>query len=171
LKFNFCKIFDSKEKREMVDSSVLENALPISLWWEAFSQSQRSTLFTFKTGAIIFDKDNKILSKGCSHHGIREGTIHAEEHCLKFVGKEIAAKNSILVVTVGKSGNFAYSSRPCFSCVRLMKKYNLSNVYYAERLNHGQWIVNSESPIELWERGLSATCDHMEFARDMRIPD
>jgi deoxycytidylate deaminase len=152
---------------------ICEPVAPREVWLQAIGQAQRSTIHTFKTGAVIIDQDDNFISRGCSHHGIDPTrSIHAEEHAIRnaqmngvrdFVGFRV------VVVTLGKSGNFAYSSRPCFRCTQLLRKHVISSVHYAERMNDGNWIVNNDSPDELWQRGLRANCRTSNFAKDMRI--
>lgn len=161
-------MFTKVENINSKNFPIFENG---ELWEIAFSQAQRSTLKAFKTGAVVFDRKGNIIGKGCSHIAInsRGKSTHAEEHAIHNAGKHIE-QAKVLIVTIGRSGNPAFSSRPCFTCVRMMKKYLISEIIYPERLNDGTWIINKESPTEMWNRSLTAQCKKSLYAREMRIP-
>lgn len=157
--------------------TVLEAELPLELWEAASKQAHRSGLGHFKTGAIVFDKNYKIVGRGCSHYAVHSTlpTVHAEEHALK---DSYGARNygdykkgqpfSIVIVCLNKSGNFSHSSRPCVSCATRLNTSGVKFVYYAERQNSGEWIVNIESPRELVYRTVSNK-SNSQYAKDMRI--
>jgi tRNA(Arg) A34 adenosine deaminase TadA len=143
----------------------------------AEKQAHRSTLRTFKTGAVIFNhKTGEILGKGCSHHHefSNVNTVHAERHALREsygmrnYGNFHRPKDlSIVIVTLGRNGNFAYSSRPCVGCAQAMMN-NINSIYYAERTNDGGWVINGTTPGGLMSRAHQSKA-LARYARDARI--
>src|ERR1051325_5536937 len=118
-----------------MDASILTEYLPTHIWNEVKKQAQRTTLNSFKTGAIIFDeKTYKKYGWGCSH--VPESTlrpsVHAEEHAIRSIGKFLSELKSLSIViyTLGKTGNMAYSSRPCLRCAGMLLDCGIQNVYY-----------------------------------------
>lgn len=147
--------------------------LPPYLWEAAHKQASRSSLKTFKTGAIIFKDDFKIVSKGCSHHTLFRGkpSIHAEANALdSFRGTGSALGLNVLIYTLGRSNRPAFSSRPCYSCLHKMDKVGIKNIYYLEKLNSGWFVLNIETPLELKIRAMKAEVRESSYARNMRIP-
>ena len=140
----------------------------------ALNQAKRSTLGSFNTGAVIFNtKTLEIIGKGCSHYADWSTlpTVHAEEHAIKSCHiKRRRNSYSILIVCIGRAGNLTYSSRPCVSCAKRLHKVGIEFVYYPERLNDGEWIINVESPFSLLER-VHENRQRMRYAKDMRILD
>lgn len=150
---------------------ILEEVLPIRIWEEAESQAKRSTLKNFKTGAVIFSKkDYFIISRGCSHIpiGNHMKSIHAEYHALQsYINKP--NNSGILIVCIGKAGNFAFSSRPCSACVEQIDRSGIETIYYAERMNDDTWICNAESPKELITRSNNSQKNYRNYAKEMRV--
>lgn len=151
----------------------------LDYWIEAEKQAMRSTLKTFKTGAIIFSyKTGAIIGRGCSHHklGSPRNTIHAEEHALRIsygmrnFGEDRFKKSDlgIVIVTLGRSLNYACSSRPCIGCVKQLY-YAVDYVHYAERMNDGSWVINSEEPRYLMKR-IDMSKITAKYARGARLP-
>lgn len=160
-------------------ASILNAACDLKYWREAENQARRSTLKTFKTGAVIFNhKTEEIVGKGCSHHTatVSANTCHAEQHALRdSYGARNYGENyhkeyelSIVIVTLGRSMNFAYSSRPCVMCAQQLAG-NIGFVHYAERLNDGSWIVNSDLCRNL-HRKIEHSKRVVRYARDGRLP-
>lgn len=142
----------------------------LTAWREAILQAHRSTLGTFKTGAVLFDRDGKVLSRGCSH--ITDGnrytnSFHAEAHAISNLHDDDLV--SCIVVTIGRAKNLAYSSRPCFECVRLMVRKPIIEVIWPERCNNGEWSINRVSPRDLYNASIAQGVQSSEFARNMRV--
>jgi len=154
-------------------SDLVGQYLPIELWEEAVNQANRSTVKSFKTGAVIFDDNTyEILARGCSHHNMKRNylpTIHAEDHAMRVSGIRKFYCSSILITTIGKAGNFAFSSRPCVNCTHLLDKYEINKIYYLERMNNGAWIVNAVRTDNIIVNiNQSITSVRAKYAREMR---
>lgn len=141
---------------------------------EAYKQAERSTLRNFKTGAVVFMGED-IYLKGCSHTILDPfeplASVHAEAHCIQLARK-LFVKNQPLdmfVLAIGKTGNPAFSSKPCLSCVRNLDVIPVRYVYYLERLNSGQWILNVKSPIDLLSEAETSELRLDRYAKNMRI--
>lgn len=147
----------------MADDStdgLIKSALNERILERSVKAANCSTINTFKTGAIIFDRNFEVISWGCSH--IPDGkpptgkrSVHAEDHALdKIRHLENDFPNySILVYTLsGKSGNVATSSRPCVGCSMRIADANLKHVYYLEQANDETWTLNRETPVNLVQR-------------------
>ncbi len=138
-----------------VDTDLLQDALPMATWEEAVKQANRSPLMTFKTGAVIFTKDHDIISKGVSHVAMYQSypgrSLHAEDHAIRQL-KETNSNRGILIVTLGRAGNFTYSSRPCFNCSTRISINEIDWVYFLEKTNEGEWVVNCETADSLFRR-------------------
>lgn len=151
------------------------DVLPKHIVDEVYKQAERSTLKTFKTGAVLFNSTNgEIMGKGCSHHTedfipTNTHTVHAEVHSLKKADWKGKGAWNMLVLSVGKQGNPAYSSKPCYSCANIMATYGVEMVYYPERLNDGSWIMNLVTPQELIELAENSDIRQEFYAKDMRL--
>lgn len=154
---------------------VFDKTVPIHIWKNAIKQARRSTLHTFKTGAILFDsRSYEIIDSGCSYyHGadLIKPTVHAEEEALRYYrGGRTAKGLSMFIATIGKAGNLAYSSRPCGACAFRMWEAEVDKVFYPERINSGEWVINVNEPKTLYKRFRSKeTAAVGGFARGMRI--
>jgi deoxycytidylate deaminase len=148
---------------------LAKESFPIELWEEAYKQAKRSTLGSFKTGAVIFNRDFNIVSKGCSHHRAwsPKPTVHAEEHALKELSG-FTGKPNILIVTIGRSGNPAWSSKPCVSCATMLCNHYFDDIIWPERNNMGEWTINIESSAGLSGRIARSEIRLRGYARDMR---
>ena len=148
-----------------------KKSLPPHIWGEAEKQAGRSTLTRHKTGAVVFNKDFEIISKGCSYHvgfGAKP-TVHAEENALSaFRGADSAIGLDLLVYAVGRNRP-SYSSRPCYACLGKIVKVGIGRVLYLERMNDGEYILNIETPNELNNRSLESNFRLNSYAREMRI--
>lgn len=145
--------------------------LDLDICGGALNQASRSNLGSFNTGAVIFNsKTLDIIGKGCSHYADWSvlPTVHAEEHALKNSYLRKYQSYSIFIVCVGRAGNLTYSSRPCISCAKRLKKANIEYVYYPEKFNNGKLVINIDTPKSLLKR-VTENRDRMEYARDMRI--
>ena len=135
--------------RAILSKSILE---------VAEKQANRSTIETFKTGAVVFDKNMNIVEAGCSHVPMytwlrNKRSVHAEDDVLsKIVHVENRSDLNMLVYTLGKSGNPTYSSKPCKICAERIIGSNINKVYYLERCNDDTWTLNEESPTNLIKR-------------------
>ena len=124
----------------------------------AVKQANRSTIESFKTGAVLFDKNKNIVEAGCSHVPLYtwlkdKRSVHAEDDVLdKIVHIGDRSSLSMLVYTIGRSGNHTYSSKPCKICAERLRNSDISNLYYLEKCNDGSWTLNEESPHQLIER-------------------
>jgi deoxycytidylate deaminase len=124
----------------------------------AVKQANRSTIETFKTGAVLFDKNGNVVESGCSHVPMYtwlkdKRSVHAEDDVLnKIVHVSDRTNLSMLVYTLGKSGNPTYSSKPCNICAERLRDSEINNLYYLERCNNGSWTLNEENPHQLIER-------------------
>lgn len=124
---------------------LLAEAAPIRFWDEAERQALRSHLSHHRTGAVIFDKRGRILSKGCSHVGEKKHRwTHAEEYaCSRMWPAYTSLDAHCIIVTVTKGGGWAWSSRPCGMCLNMLNHYNIQYATYVERCNDGSWEVQS----------------------------
>lgn len=129
----------------------------------AAKQAERSNLRVFRTGAVIVDKNNQILGKGCSHKSSHSRAIHAEEHALRGSRGGYMA----VIVTLARNGNMAYSSKPCVSCVQRLHSAGIEKVMYYERDNSGEWSITEHSVDVLFSRarGIHPT----QYAKSMRV--
>jgi len=125
----------------------------------AVKNSNRSTIKSFKTGAVIFDKHLNVQSVGTSHfpYGFTVGekrSVHAEDDALdKISWIKDKTDLSILIYTLNWSGtNHATSSRPCVGCAERLLRADLRHVFYLERDNAGSWLLNREKPARIVKR-------------------
>lgn len=140
-------------KNKESENDLIKTALSNDLLEAVVKTAKRSTIRTFRTGAIVFDKNMNIVSKGCSH--IPDGKAannkrsnHAEDHALDLIS-HIKDKSdlSILIYTLNRKGQKpATSSRPCADCAERLANAGLNEVYYLERDNSGEWLLNREKP-------------------------
>lgn len=125
----------------------------------AVKQANRSTIETFKTGAVLFDtKSKEIVESGCSHAPLYtwlkdKRSVHAEDDILnKTVHIKEKSGLSVLVYTLGKAGNPTISSKPCKGCAERLYSSSIDEIHYLERCNDESWTLNSESPFSLIKR-------------------
>ena len=154
--------------RRTPSKKLREKYLPIHMWELAEKQALRSTLKTFRTGAILTDGVN-VISKGCSH--VRDKRLprlycHAEEHSL--ANAYDARGLTCLIVTINKGGNYACSSRPCQFCTHLMSNAGIEKVIYAERDNNYDWVISVEKISDLIKR-TSPDGINAKYAKQMRL--
>lgn len=140
---------------------------------EAYKQAERSTLKNFKTGAVVF-KGEEIILRGCSHTTLdlhQLASIHAEAHCIEQVWKRKLDFSDLdmFILAIGKTGNPAFSSKPCLSCVRKMHIVPVRYVYYLERLNNGIWTMNVKTPLDLMDEADDSSIRLDRYAKNMRI--
>lgn len=142
-------------------------------------QAKRSTLRNFKTGAVIFNyKTGEVLGKGCSHQVGSDiySSNHAEYAALcDSYGERnhrynYSRHNAVLVVCLGRALNIAMCSRPCLKCTKHLQVASIELVYYPERLNNGEYVMNIETPRELLGRAETSNIRVRRFAKAMRIP-
>lgn len=148
---------------------VLQEALPARYWEKAEKAAKRSTLNRHRTGAVIFSKNDGVISDGCSHHcenAIHPST-HAEADAISRAYNNIRGA-SIVIVTLTKGNNYARSSRPCLKCLLHMDKVGLGFIVYAECQNDGEWAVNTETPLEMITRNSYSWVRRGAYAKDMR---
>ena len=151
-----------------------KDSLGFDIWDAVHVQAERSTLGSFRTGAIVFNtKTLEMIGKGCSHHSVSSvlSTVHAEEHALKDcwgIRNNLPLGYSIALMTIGKAGNPTYSSRPCAHCALRLENSGIEFVYYPERINSGDWVINCDTPSSLAMR-IEDSNIRMEYAKDMRI--
>jgi deoxycytidylate deaminase len=140
--------------------NLIRAALGNNILSAAVKQSLRSTIETFKTGAVLFDKDGKIVETGCSHVPLYtwlkdKRSVHAEDHVLNkiiHIEKEELRHMSMLIYTLGKSGNPATCSKPCSKCAERLVSSGIKNICYLEKSNDNEWNFNIEAPISITER-------------------
>lgn len=143
------------------------------IWKTAVKQSGRSTFTRFKTGAVIFEsKTGEISSAGCSHDSIDSlvstNSVHAEADAIHKLYGSLSGK-SILILTLNQSGRVATSSRPCYSCAASLARREIDFVYYPEKLNDGSWVLNKESAIYLYQKGIDSGMTFSKYASKMRV--
>jgi deoxycytidylate deaminase len=141
------------------ESGLIKATLGRSILEVVVKQANRSTIETFKTGAVLFDsKSKEIIESGCSHAPLYtwlkdKRSVHAEDDILnKTVHLKEKSGLSVLVYTLGKAGNPTISSKPCSGCAERLYGANIDNVYYLERCNDESWTLNEESPANLIAR-------------------
>lgn len=148
----------------MNPEELIRDCLSYSIFKHADSNARRSTIKSYKTGAVIFKEKNRgIEATGTSHLPLNfryddsenaKRSIHAEDDALdKIRYAEDKSIFSILIYTLNWNGtNHATSSRPCPPCAERLVRAGLSHIYYAERANDGVWYMNREEPARLVER-------------------
>lgn len=143
------------------------------IYTEVYKQAIRSPMQNFKTGAVIFHPKNGILSKGCSHvrEGLSVASVHAEAHAIESAVKENGHCNlyHIMILSIGKAGNPAFSSKPCLDCINKLWYHDVLYVYYLERLNDGQWTMNIKNVEELRHEAFMSKTRSAYYAKDMRV--
>lgn len=135
------------------ENNLIKTALSDEILEAVVKTATRSTIKNFKTGAVVFDKELKIVSKGCSHTPIGKAannkrSNHAEDHALDSIS-HIKDKSglSMVIYTLNRKGQrSATSSRPCADCAERLASANLDEVFYLERTNSGDWLLNREKP-------------------------
>jgi len=143
------------------------------IWKAAAKQSSRSTFARFKTGAVIFDnKTAEIIAAGCSNDRIDSlvstNSVHAEADALQKIYGNLSGY-SILVLTLNQSGRVATSSRPCYSCAASLARREIDYIYYPEKLNDGSWVLNKESSLYLYNKGMESGATFSKYASKMRV--
>lgn len=135
------------------ENNLIKTALNDEIFEAVVKSANRSTIKSFRTGAVIFDKDMNIISKGCSHTPFGKAannkrSNHAEDHALDLISHIKDKSNlSIVIYTLNRKGqNPATSSRPCRDCAERLASANLMEVFYLERDNSGNWLLNQEKP-------------------------
>ena len=170
---------------QIPDESLLTDYLDNEIWDIALAQANRSPMIRFRTGAAIYDIKNEIVvGVGCSHNQLGSQvsslTTHAEIHAIRdshadYRFEDNGFKDCICcIVTIGRSGGWTRSSRPCMNCAIKLSEAGILAVVYAELCNDGTWIINWESPNELTDRFVQSNLNHAlhtPYARFMRIPD
>ena len=147
----------------MNPEKLIRDCLGYSIFKHADSNARRSTMKSFKTGAVIFnEKTHGVEAVGTSHVPLNfryddsenaKRSIHAEDDVLDniryFEDKSIF---SIFIYTLNWSGtNHATSSRPCPPCAERLLRAGLSHIYYVERDNVGGWQLIRQTPRNLIE--------------------
>lgn len=151
------------------DNSILIQHAPLEAWRQAEKQATRSVFKLFKTGAVIIDRKGNIVGRGCSNprHGIPpRASVHAEQDALMSAGD--VSGMTCVIVTLNKTGNFAYNSKPCAFCTHILHKAGIERVVYAERDNSGVWSVNNELVDNLILR-VDPAMIHCTFTKQMKI--
>ena len=96
----------------------------------------RSTLAMHKTGCIIVNRDNEVVSTGWSHMSdtnyAKYYSVHAEFHALNRLPK---SKNDgrlrAYVATVsGRRQNQVTIGRPCFRCASNLQRHGILDIFY-----------------------------------------
>jgi len=148
---------------------ILSKFAPLSMWEQAEKQARRSTFKLFKTGCVMFDKNFKLVSRGCSHptYGIPpRPAVHSEQDALRKISSGHGL--TCVVVTINRTGNYAGSSKPCAFCTHILHKAGIERVIYAERANDGTWTVNNETLESLISRVDCATI-HERYTKQMHV--
>ncbi len=143
----------------MNENDLIKTALSEDILEAVVKSANRSTIRSFRTGAVIFDKNMNIVSKGCSHTPFgraanNKRSNHAEDHALDSIS-HIKDKSdlSIVIYTLNRKGeNPATSSRPCRDCAERLASADLAEVFYLERDNAGNWLLNQEKPVSIVAR-------------------
>ena len=153
--------------------NILHKEFSITIWDEAYKQAGRSTLKKYKTGAVVF-KGEEVYLKGCSHVKENNGphaSIHAEQHCIETARQQKLDVSGLemFILCLNKSGNPAFSSKPCYSCAINMGTIPIEYVYYLERMNDGTWIMNVKTQLELIAEAENSGLRLEHYAKSMRI--
>ena len=102
----------------------------------ALKLAHRSTIKTFGTGAVIYDKRGDIVSDGWSHFGSlnlsRYRSIHAELHAILRCGNRVSLQDATCVIATirQKNGNITLS-KPCEFCRELLNEVGVEKVIYS----------------------------------------
>ncbi len=150
---------------------MLQQFASLDLWKVAEEQARRSTMRRYLTGAVAYygmgnHKSIKVYAKACSYRGLTNISVHAEQDLCRKLDRVQYGGAMVLIVTLGKAGNYAHSSRPCISCAQRLANYAWG-IIYADRDNTGEWTVHKESPSDLVKR---AGLRMGPYAREQRIP-
>lgn len=117
-----------------------------SLIHEALKVAARSSLYKYKTGAIIV-RDNKIISRGWSHYSDRTFqtylSVHAELHAVMRAAGEDLSGCTIYVVTLSFAGNVT-TGRPCAECARILKDAGVVDVIYSDKFGYERINLNDQ---------------------------
>lgn len=105
---------------------------------EAIGQALKST-FSQRLGAIVIS-NNRVVGRGFNYaHGtgrpFGDGE-HAEVAALNNTTAKHRRDSSIYVVRLGRSGAIR-NSRPCDSCIKIMRKMGVRYAWHAD--NDGMW--------------------------------
>lgn len=138
----------------MDPDKLIENELGYDILGRVRSQAFRSTIQSYKTGAVVFnDRNLNVISSGTSHIPYEftvgeKRSVHAEDHALNKISYIKDKSNlSIVIYTLNWSGaNHTTSSRPCPPCAQRLMRAGLRHIYYCERDNVGGWHLNCLSP-------------------------
>lgn len=101
---------------------------------ETIKIAKRSTHKRYLTGAVIFNKQGDVVSKGWSHTGMKMYnllSVHAEMHSLWRAKHLDLNGHSIYIVTIaGKSGNIT-TGKPCANCAIALRSVGIDKIYYS----------------------------------------
>lgn len=101
----------------------------------AIKIARRSPNVRHKTGAVIVNAKDEIVSVGWSHLSERRLTsvysIHAEHHALSRIhsSDRVLTNCRIFVATITRHGNLT-SGKPCKNCQYLIDKYGITEIIY-----------------------------------------
>lgn len=102
--------------------------------------AERSPFMKFGTGAMLLDKNDKIISEGWSHRGAivmsELESVHAEIHALHRARFKKQPHTVVIATLSKKSGNVT-SARPCINCALALHAAGIENVLYS--MGKGQW--------------------------------
>jgi deoxycytidylate deaminase len=148
----------AKEKLNRPPDALLAQNAPLHVWRHAEKQAARSPHRRHRTGAVIFDERQGIVSKGCAHPhdgSKRTFSTHAEIHAIGQM-KAWGQAEYMVIVTLTKTDNYASTSRPCRNCNRnLIGRVNV--VMYAERTTDGDWAIVRREPEDMAREFLMPT--------------
>jgi len=95
-------------------------------------------LSRFKHGAIIYDKNGKVLSvgrniphyrPGLKKYGYKNLLLHAESDAILKCNPEDLKGSNLLVIRTGK--NKLCNSKPCEHCLSMILQCGIKHVYYS----------------------------------------
>lgn len=128
---------ESEDKIEILKESNKKHHLFL---YEAAEIAKQSNMLQ-KHGAIIVYK-NKIIASGYNYicdYMNNNYSIHAEVAAISqmFYNKKILEFCDIYVVRIAPASydNCLKNSKPCSTCSKFIKKYNLRNIYYSTNYN------------------------------------
>ena len=102
---------------------------------QALYFARRSTIRTFKTGAVIYAPDGNLVSTGWSHYTEllrlqRFRSIHAEVHAIFRAPPQLLEGSRIYIANIrGKSGNVGLA-KPCLPCLSYLADVGVWEAYY-----------------------------------------
>jgi deoxycytidylate deaminase len=137
-----------QEKAENIDDikEFKEGSKKHHLFLHKAAEIAKQSNMCQKHGAIVVYK-NKIIASGFNYicdYMNNNFSIHAEISAISqlFHNKKLLELCDLYVVRIAPSyDNCLKNSKPCNSCSKFIKKYNIRNVYYSTNYNYDELYI------------------------------